>query len=206
MKPHNSRKYPRVEVNLPVDYTQEGDTNRARLLTLGGGGLFLGVEEPLALGTELIVRFRPAKHLPVVQATAQVRYQVPGEGIGIEFTDISPEHREMVLRLIHRLIAEKRRFPRKPFATQVEHEGGVFIGFSRDISTGGMFIETKEPISVGSKLKLRFHLDDVGPVLIETAEVRYTVQKLGIGVMFVDLSPDDQHRIDVFVNEGEVSA
>jgi c-di-GMP-binding flagellar brake protein YcgR len=205
MKRYSSRKYPRVEVNLPVDYTKEGDTTHARLLTLGGGGLFLGVAEPLALGTELSVRFRPARHLPVVQAKARVRYQLPGQGIGIEFTDISPEHREMVLRLILRRISEQRRFPRIPFATQIEHEGGVFIGFSRDISAGGMFIETKEPISAGSKLKLRFHLDDVGPVVIATGEVRYTVLKLGIGVLFVDLEPDDRRRIDVFVREGEVS-
>jgi hypothetical protein len=69
-----------------------------------------------------------------------------------------------------------------------------------------MFIETKEPISEGSKLKLAFNLDDGGPIVRATAEVRYVVTKLGIGVEFVDLSPSDRSRIDVYTNKGETGS
>jgi c-di-GMP-binding flagellar brake protein YcgR len=199
MKPSEFRKYPRVQVKLAIEYTCGGGTLRGRVLTLGGGGLFLELPEPVASGTELTLRFRPAKHLPVVEAKARVCYQVPGEGVGIEFTEMSPEHRDIILRLIHHRLADNRRLPRTLFATQVEHEGGVFIGFTRDISVGGMFIETKETVAAGSKLKLRFNLGDGGPVVIATGEARYTVPKLGIGVQFLALSPDDQRRIDRFV-------
>ena len=79
----------------------------------------------------------------------------------------------------------------------------TFLGFSRTVSAGGMFIETKEPISEGSKLKLAFNLDDGGPIIRVTAEVRYVVTKLGIGAQFVDLSPSDRSRIDVYTTKGE---
>ena len=194
------RKYPRIEASFPVECRTGEGTQQVRALTLGGGGLFLGTAQMLAPDTELVIHFRPAKHLPVIEARARVRYQLPDKGIGIEFTEIAPEHRQMILRLIHHRMAEKRRFPRAPLATQVEHVAGTLIGFSKDISLGGMFIETNEPLVVGSKVKLLFHLDDTGAAVPATAEVLYAVLKVGIGVRFLDVSPADQARISAHVS------
>jgi c-di-GMP-binding flagellar brake protein YcgR len=205
MELHHLRRFPRISFNEPVEYTLDDTTQRARALTLGGGGLFLGISEQIPPGTELTVRFRPAKHLPTVEARARVCYQSADEGVGIEFTEIKPEDRQRILRLILHRIPEKRRFPRAPLAVQVEHEAGMLIGFSRDISVGGMFIETKEPPPTGSHLKLRFYLDEGGPIVLATAEVVYAVAKLGIGVHFIEISPADRSRIDVYVTKGEMS-
>ncbi len=200
------RKYPRIKVNFPVECSLAGETYRARALTLGGGGLLLGMSEQVAPSTELTVRFRPARHLAIFQARAKTLYQLRDQGIGIEFTDISPEDRQIILRLIVRRIGDMRRYPRRRFVAQVECEPGTFLGISRDLSVGGMFIETKELLSEGSGLKIRFHLDDGGPVVVATAEVRYAVEKLGVGVQFFDLPPTDRSRIDAFVAKGESSA
>lgn len=200
------RKFPRLGVDFPIEYTLNNSTHRGRALTLGGGGFFLGTSQAISPGTELTVRMRPAKHLSVVQARGKVRYQLPNRGVGVEFTQINPEDRQMILRLIRHRMAENRGFPRVPLAVQVGHEEGTFIGTSRDISVGGMFIETSKPVAADSNLKLRFNLDDGGPTVITAAEVRYAVDKLGIGVQFVDLLPSDQGRIGMYVAKEQPAA
>lgn len=200
------RTYPRVEVDLPVEYELHGATHDTRALTLGGGGLFLAITQQVAPDTKLSIGFQPAEHLPLVRATLRICHQIADKGVGVEFTEIRPEDRQVILRLVlHRMI-EKRKYPRKPFVARVGYNSGTFLGFSRSVSAGGMFIETKEPISEGSKLKLAFNLDDGGPIVRATAEVRYVVTKLGIGVEFVDLSPSDRSCIDVYKNKGETGS
>jgi Tfp pilus assembly protein PilZ len=197
------RTYPRVKVDLPVEYEFHGVSHRTQALTLGGGGLFLAITQRVAPDTELSLGFQPARHLPLVRATVRVCYEIADKGVGVEFTEIRPEDRQMILRLVLHRMVDKRKYPRKPFVTQVECNSGSFLGFSRIVGAGGMFIETNEPVSVGSKVKLAFYFDNDGPIIQVTAEVRYVVTKLGIGLQFVDLSTSDQSRIEVYTTKEE---
>ena len=120
-----------MPVNLPVQVTTESKEENGHARMLGGGGMFIGTSHSFAPGTPLTVRFRPARHLPVMEVKARVCYLVAEQGIGIEFTGIEPEHRKYILRLIHHRRNEQRRFPRVPLATQVVHDQGSLIGFSR---------------------------------------------------------------------------
>ncbi len=172
---------------------------RGRVLTLGGGGLYVETCRSLPPGSPLKLRFRPAKHLPVISVEACARWERPGEGLGVEFTAIDPEDRQRILRLILRRVTEHRHSPRKPLVTQVEHESGSFLGISRDISVGGMFISTERGLPLESQARLRFNLEDGGSVLQVNAEVVYHVKKLGIGIRFLDLAATDRTRIDVYV-------
>lgn len=199
MKPENLRRSPRVSVSFPVEYTTGNKTYRQRAGTLSGGGLFLTGPQELAPGTEITLRFHPARHLPLVEAKAKVCYQIPGQGVAVAFVEISPEHRHLLLRLIHHKTANKRTFPRAPLATQIECLECMSLAFSRDVSLGGMFIETTHPLAVGSRLNLRFNLDDNGPIILAVAEVAYQVVKLGMAIRFVDLAPEDRKRIEAYV-------
>ena len=180
-----------------------GETLPSRILMLGGGGLLLELARELPPDTQIEVRFQPAHHLPVVEVTARVRYQFPNLGTGVEFVTIKPEDRQVILRIIIRRITERPRYSRRKFVTRVERDEGIFLGFSRDISVGGMFIETKTPFPEGYALKLRFHLDDGGPELVVEAEVCYMVMNLCMGIEFVDLSPSDRARIETYVGKAE---
>jgi len=199
------RKYPRTEANITVECRRDDEKFLARALTLAGGGLVLTTTRPIPPGSKLTVRFRPARHLPRVEAKAEVREQLPGEGIGIEFTEIKPEDRQEILRFILHRMAEKRRCARAPLVTQIERETGVSLGLSKTIGLQGMFIETNEPPLDGSTVALRFHLDDGGPMISASAAVRYIVTNLGIGVEFLGLPPADLTRIDVYVAKGQLS-
>ena len=198
------RKYPRVRANFSVEFIVSSRTFRGRVLTLGGGGLFLAVQQGLAPGTEIKVRFRPAKHLPVVRAKGRVCYELPGQGMALEFTNISSEHRKLLLRLIHRRTADRRWHTRAPLATQIRCKECMSLAFSRDVSVGGMFVETNRPLAPGSQANLRFNLDDSGPIVIALAEVTYEVPRLGMGVQFVDIAASDRKRLEEYVSKYEV--
>ena len=199
MDARRSVDYPRVAVNLPVELTLAGRTFRERATTLGGGGMFLAVTAPLATGTEVLIRFRPAKHLPIIQVRSKVLYQIPDRGTGVEFTEIDPGDRQALLRLILHRRAGRRRQARARLVAQVECPQCVELAVSRDVSEGGMFVETKKPLPVDTEIHLRFNLDDGGPCVEAMAEVVYEVVGLGMGVQFVYLSPRDAVRIGEYV-------
>ncbi len=199
MEPVRQRKYPRMPVDIPVQYESASGEDRGQALMIGGGGMFIGTSHTFNPGALLTVRFRPARHLPVMEVKARVCYLVAGEGIGIEFLNIEPEHRNYILRLIHHRKSEQRRFPRAPLATQVLHDQGSIIGFSRDISYGGMFIETNQMLDPGTRLNLRFHLDPQDPIVKAEADILYGIPKVGIGLQFTEVLPEDYDRIRAFV-------
>jgi c-di-GMP-binding flagellar brake protein YcgR len=200
----NLRKYPRANFEFALEYTVGTQTFRTRATSLGGGGLLLKEQQGLSLGTEISVRFRPAKHLPIVQAKSKVNYHIPGRGTGIEFTEIRPEHRQILLRLIHHKTDNKRRSPRAPLPTQIECDECMSLAYSRNLSAGGMFIETASPLPINAELSLRFSLNDNGPVVEARAKVTYQVAKMGMGVFFTDLSPEDRKRIEVYVTQNRI--
>ena len=200
------RRFPRTEVDVPATYEVLGKKHRARAVMLGGNGLLLQVSELLPSGTELTVWFRPGKGLSVIEARAQVRYQSNDQRVGLEFTAIKPEDRKIILGIVLSHLREKRIFPRRPLVVQVEHDLGSFLAFSRNISVGGMFVGTKEHVLPdGSKITIRFPLDNGGPTIVAVAEVRYAVLGQGMGVKFIEIQPEDLVRCDLYVTKGESS-
>lgn len=195
------RKYPRISVDFIVQFNLDNVAYRERASVLGGGGLFLSFKQSLTLdpGREFTAQFRPAKHLPLIEAKAKVCYVVPGQGSAIEFTEINPDHHRLLLQFIHNKIGKRRKHPRASFATQIECKECMTLAFSRDISRGGMFVETDQPMPVGSRLNMRFNLEGQDPITVAAAEVTYQVGKMGVGVQFVDVAPEDLKRIESYV-------
>jgi uncharacterized protein (TIGR02266 family) len=198
-----NRKYPRVPVRFPVECRLGSKALRARAAILGGGGIFLELEDAPPAGTEVALRFRPAKHLPYIKTKAIVRYQLTGQGVALEFTDLSTEDRHLILRLVEHKKGDRRKFPRVRLATQVESEAAVILTYSRDVSQGGMFVESTTPLPVGSILTLRFNLDNETSVAAK-AVVTYQVRKFGMGVHFLDLSPESRKCIEDYVAQSTV--
>jgi Tfp pilus assembly protein PilZ len=65
------------------------------------------------------------------------------------------------------------------------------LAFSRDISLGGMFIETTDLLPVGSVLTVRFNIDQREKIVSATARVTYQIEKMGIGVIFTEIEEED---------------
>jgi len=64
-----------------------------------------------------------------------------------------------------------------------------------DISPRGMFIHIPKLFPEGAVLKLEFRLSRSGHAVKARAEVRYSLPGVGIGVEFVDISPEDEQAI-----------
>jgi len=186
-----ARRYPRHNVSVPVDYSVDEKGFRGTAKTLSGGGLFLTSIDGLEAGKEILLRFRPARHLPFIRATAKVLYVLPEKGAGLEFTEITPEDRNSLLRLIHQKNRDRRLNPRAPLATQVQCDQCMSLAFSRDISLGGMFIETADLLPVGSALTVRFNLDQRDKIVTASAQVTYQIEKMGMGVLFTEIGHED---------------
>ena len=197
------RRYPRVPVRFPVECRVGDNTLRARAAILGGGGIFVELKDAPEVGAEVTLRFRPARHLPYIKAKAKVRYHLPGQGVAFEFTEITPDDQERILRLIEHKKGDRRKYPRVRLATQVECEAAMILTFSRDISVGGMFVETDTPLPTGAILTLRFNLDDRTSITTKGV-VTYRIRKFGMGVCFLDLKPEARKSIEDYVARGTV--
>jgi c-di-GMP-binding flagellar brake protein YcgR len=194
------RKYPRRDASFAVVYEVGGETFHERATTIGGGGLFITTANPLPDGIEIALSFRPAKHFPLIKAKARVCYIVPNAGMGVEFTDIAESTRQSLLRWIHnRNGAEQRMHPRVPLVAQVESAQFTKLAFAKDISLGGMFIETKEMLPLRTPVNLKFYLQEGGDIVTARGELAYCVDKMGMGVQFTYVSPDDADRIKDYV-------
>lgn len=192
------RKYPRIPLQFPVECQLGGATFRKQALYVGAGGLFLQSEDLLPRNTELLLRFRPAKHLPIMNTKAKVLYGLEGRGFALEFTEITARDREALLKFIMRKMGDRRASPRAHLATQVQCEESTMLAYSRDVSVGGIFVGTQEPLRMGTRLNIRFNLDDNGPAVVAVGEINFAVEKLGMGIRFVELSPEDRQRIESY--------
>ena len=65
-----------------------------------------------------------------------------------------------------------------------------------DISTRGMFINTSHSFPQGTVLKITLRLPRTGYTVRVRAEVRYCLEGVGIGVEFVDISPEAKAEIE----------
>jgi PilZ domain len=65
-----------------------------------------------------------------------------------------------------------------------------------DLSPHGMFINTRSDYPEGAVLKLRFRLSRTGVLVQTRSEVRYCLKGVGIGVEFVDVTPETTRAIE----------
>jgi hypothetical protein len=74
---------------------------------------------------------------------------------------------------------ERRAAPRldKVFRVYLEGERGMGLGIARNISEGGMFIETRAPQPIGSQVRITFPSEN--GAMTALAEVRYVCHLLG---------------------------
>jgi c-di-GMP-binding flagellar brake protein YcgR len=174
---------------------------RARGRSLGAGGLFIVSNQDIRPGVELTVSFRPARSSPLIRARAKVRYLMPSVGFGVEFIRISQPARRTLLRLVHRRTIARRQQPRVPLVAQVEFGKNQPLGWVKDISPGGMFVETTLGPTPGSQVQVRFNLPAREAVTRARGVVAYRLESTGIGVQFVEIAEEDLINIQSYIEK-----
>jgi hypothetical protein len=62
----------------------------------------------------------------------------------------------------------------------------------RDISVGGVFIETRKKLPIDAKVELNFLVPDGG--IVAKAAVRYVLSGVGVGLQFENIRTEDQQH------------
>ena len=74
-----------------------------------------------------------------------------------------------------------------------------------DLSTQGMFIQTPRTFPEGAVLKVRFRLAHSLYEVTARGEVRYCLPGVGVGLEFIDISPEARHAIQEELQSAESS-
>ncbi len=93
-------------------------------------------------------------------------------------------------------------------AVDLESDSNFYTGLTQNISTGGLFIATHQIKRVGDHVRLKFTLPGSPRPLEVDTEVRWirensslhrTDGASGMGVRFIDMSPEDAQAIQTFL-------
>jgi Tfp pilus assembly protein PilZ len=96
---------------------------------------------------------------------------------------------------------EHRRHSRKDVLLPVDYASydKFFREFIRDISEGGVFIETQNPLMIGQKIAMTFMTTDERHHFKMNGKIVRDV-KNGIGVKFDDTTPEQAIQIKAFIS------
>lgn len=106
------RAEPRISLAFRVRYhTPEGQHFDSRAGGIGGGGMFIESSAPLPVGTRLAMEFslpeNPEEWLPsrgiVAWICPKADHYTFSPGMGVQFTEITPEVRDRILELVKAL-------------------------------------------------------------------------------------------------------
>jgi uncharacterized protein (TIGR02266 family) len=110
------------------------------------------------------------------------------------------------------LRSERRKGLRKQLLVlSIKGKGGngVFFGYAKTLSPGGMFISSVNPQKAGSEFEIAFRLPgDATEVRCRCAVVwcrEYAPQSRyepGMGIRFLDIAPEAKARIEEWVRKG----
>jgi hypothetical protein len=96
---------------------------------------------------------------------------------------------------------ERRQSNRGQLLTEVEYEGAGVRAQTRisDINLSGVFIDALTPLPVGATIKLMFTLPGGHRVATEGVVV-HSQARIGMGVAFTNLKPDDAQLIQAAID------
>jgi len=103
---------------------------------------------------------------------------------------------------------DNRRHIRTPVILRVDYRNvdKFFTSFAENLSEGGIFISTTNPLTPGTTLLLEFVLPDSSLKVRTRAEVMWSRKvpkspgkKRGMGIKFEELSREDRAKINIMI-------
>jgi CheY-like chemotaxis protein len=173
--------------------------------------IFLDLEMPVMNGIECCRFIRSdleLKNTPVVIVTASTREEECYRA-GCNSYLRKPIDEDIFLSEIKKFVHIKERVdPRIPvfLPVTVEFKGTKTSAIARNISRGGLLLETEEPFTIGSKLMTYFSLPDEkdklkAKAIIIREEKRTGGESSNFGLRFFEISEKHQSAIDSFITQ-----
>jgi uncharacterized protein (TIGR02266 family) len=185
-----------------IEFSSGGKTAKVKGSLLGAAALVLEPKHRPPPESEVEVHFQPRPNSPRIAAKGVVDSHVGKKQIRVKFTDIAEEHRRHLLELLYPSGADRRTARRVSLVTQMRTivDEETLVGYTRDVSTGGIFVENEQPLPKGTEVNLRFKLGADSPILGARATVAYLLPDEGMGLRFLDLAPEVHQAIEEFVS------
>jgi uncharacterized protein (TIGR02266 family) len=94
------RSSPRVPLGTAVTFRVGSTITTAVTLNIGRGGVAIRSTSPLPRGAEVRLRLRLPSTSQEVEADARVVWSSAGQGMGLQFSRVSPEHQAIIDRFV----------------------------------------------------------------------------------------------------------
>lgn len=104
---------------------------------------------------------------------------------------------------------ERRRSRRVPVEIQIQYEtaDGFFQDYIRNLSLGGIFIQTPQPLPTNTKLRVQFSLPDMSVPIVADGVVVHTLRvgqgknasASGMGIKFSELEPSSKKELEAYL-------
>lgn len=187
---------------LTVEYTCQETTSREKGRLVGAAALVINTLRREPTDSAVEVRFRPRPESPLIEAKGFVSAHLK-DGVRVHFTEISDDHRKHLLEILFPPGSERRTTRRVSLVTQMRTivGGRQLVGYTRDISEGGIFVETETPPERGTEVTLRFKLTEDGPIHEARATVVYSIGGEGMGLRFWQLPATVREAIELFIGQ-----
>jgi len=108
---------------------------------------------------------------------------------------------------------ERRRTQRFPVQIQIQYQtaDGFFQDYMRNLSLGGIFIETSKPLPMNTKLRVEFRLPDMSAPIAADGIVVHTLRVgqvknptvSGMGIRFSELEPSSKQVLESYLRGKE---
>ncbi len=97
---------------------------------------------------------------------------------------------------------EKRQHRRVRLVTEVRCAalGRQEVLVTRDVSIGGLFVSAKKPFPSDAEVSITMRLRPEDKAISCRGKVAYSLEGMGMGVQFTDLSEEDLRAIQKFVD------
>ena len=92
----------RVPCRIPINYAAYDRLYSNHIKNISPGGLFIQTRRPLLVGDEIIMTFRLEGNEKPLKLKGEIAH-TDRDGVGVEFTDISPEVEETLRALLQHL-------------------------------------------------------------------------------------------------------
>lgn len=217
------RRYARIDTRLEINLEHGLRTVNLQTHDLSLGGMFVACDLPVAVGTVVRFELRVPGGLPAVKGIAKAVHlaekisQGQRKGVGVEFTDLNVENKGIIRNyMVKRVTGEIRHAADEPrkharlmrrIKLRFQAASGFGTTDARDISGGGVFMQSRQPPALGSKVELGLidpatlkTLDLVGKVVrVIQVNPKYPHAVPGVGLAFEGISQLKQEHLDEFL-------
>jgi uncharacterized protein (TIGR02266 family) len=217
------RRYARIDTRLEANLEHGLRNLKLQTHDLSLGGIFVACDLPVEIGTVLRFELRVPGGLPAVKGTAKAVHmaekisQGQRKGVGVSFEQLGVENKGIIRNyMVKRVTGEIRHAADEPrkharlmrrIKLRFQAETGFGTTDARDISGGGVFMQSRQPPPLGSVVELGL----IDPATLKTLELSGKVVRViqanpkfpysvpGVGLTFEGIGHLKQEQLDEFL-------